>query len=69
MMPNKVVSIKKGADLPAMAISAEVWHGEINQRLATIERILRKLEWQVWSLFCGGATVAVLYLIDQISTR
>ena len=66
-MPNKVVNLKTRPLTPAAAASAEVWHGEINQRLATIERILRKLEWQIWTLFCGGTTLAALYIIDRVA--
>ena len=65
-MPNKVVTLKTRPNTPAAVAAAEVWHGEINQRLATIERILRKLEWQVWTLFCGGLTLMALYVVDRL---
>ena len=68
-MANKVVDIKSRTARGPGLQAAEVWHCQINLRLAQIERQIKRLEWQLWALLCGGATFAVLGLIDRVPTQ
>ncbi|WP_249219228.1 hypothetical protein [Loktanella sp. SALINAS62] len=43
--------------------NADIWHDQINRRLAGIERMLRRLEWQVWALCCGAGAPLILHFL------
>ncbi|WP_056031632.1 hypothetical protein [Loktanella sp. 3ANDIMAR09] len=69
MMPDKVVTLKNRVVQPVLPQAADVWHAQINQRLAAIERMLRRLEWQIWALCCGAMAVLGLHLAQFLQVH
>ncbi|RYH03379.1 hypothetical protein EU805_06550 [Salipiger sp. IMCC34102] len=66
-MSDKIVDLKpRGAERPAVR-PAEVWHCQVNLRLTRIERMLRRLEWQIWVMLCGGCVLIGSGLVDWLA--
>ncbi|WP_386681402.1 hypothetical protein [Loktanella sp. R86503] len=43
------------------------WQAQIGARLSGIERLLRRLEWQVWGLACGASGLLVLEILRHLA--
>ena len=68
-MSQKVVTLKRRAGTAPPVQSSDIWHHQINLRLSQIERMLKRLEWQVWTLLCGGSAVVAVSFIDRLLGR
>ncbi|SEM44077.1 hypothetical protein SAMN04488003_101124 [Loktanella fryxellensis] len=58
--PEKVVALKL---TPRAAPAQDAWHAQVTCHLAGIERLMRRLEWQVWALACGAAGTLVVQVL------
>lgn len=68
-MQDKVVDIKSGRPTDEPIPEPSPWFAPIEHRIAQIERLLDRLEWQVWLVMCGVAAVIlieVLNILDKV---
>ena len=68
MMREKIVSLKVAPRTDPKP-QADVWHGQIDARLSGIERLMRRLEWQVWGLVCGASGLLGLEILRHLTAR
>lgn len=68
-MREKIVSLRVAPRAEPKPAPADVWHGQINARLAGIERLMRRLEWQVWGLVCGAGGLLGLEILRHLAAR
>ncbi len=68
-MREKIVSLKIAPRTDPKPGATDVWHGQIAARLAGIERLMRRLEWQVWALVCGGTALLLLEVLRHLPRR
>ena len=68
MMREKIVSLKV-APRADQKPPVDVWQGQIDARLSGIERLMRRLEWQVWALVCGAGGLLVLEMLRHLAGR
>ncbi|MFZ3582336.1 hypothetical protein ACOI1H_09230 [Loktanella sp. DJP18] len=68
-MREKIVSLRVAPRAEPKPAPAEVWHGQINARLSGIERLMRRLEWQVWGLVCGATGLLVLEVLNRLASQ
>ena len=65
-MSDKVVELKSGRRKSDHLPEASLWFQPLDTRLTQIERIVNRLEWQVWIILCGVVAGLVLTLIDTL---
>ena len=68
MMRDKIVSLKVAPRTDPKP-EADAWHGQIDARLSGIERLMRRLEWQVWALVCGAGGLLALEILRHLAAR
>jgi hypothetical protein len=65
-MSDKVVELKSGRPKSEHLPEASLWFQPLDTRLSQIERIVNRLEWQVWLILCGVGAIFVLTLIETL---
>lgn len=68
MMREKIVSLKVAPRADPKP-QTDVWHGQIDARLSGIERLMRRLEWQIWGLVCGASGLLGLEILRHLTAR
>ena len=68
-MRDRIVSLKVAPRTDPPPTATDVWQGQINLRLTGIERLMRRLEWQVWALVCGATGLLVLEMLRHVAGR
>lgn len=68
-MRDRIVSLKVAPRVDPPPNAADIWQGQINLRLTGIERLMRRLEWQVWALVCGATGLLVLEMLRHLAGR
>lgn len=66
-MQDKVVELKLGRRKSDHLPEASLWFQPLDARLSQIERIVNRLEWQVWIILCAVAGLLVLTLIETLN--
>lgn len=66
-MTDKVVTMKGTAREPAPQPLPTAWHAHVDLRLERIERMISRLEWQVWISVCGLTAIFVLTLLQSFT--
>ncbi len=69
MMREKIVSLKVAPREGPRPVAQDVWHGQIDARLSGIERLMRRLEWQVWGLVCGASGLLGLEILRHLTAQ
>ena len=69
MMADKVVDLQSRSARPLGPRAAEVWNCQISLRLSQIEQRIKRLEWQLWALFCGGLTIVAVAFIERVAAQ
>ena len=69
MMRDKIVPLAVRPKLVPKVNAVDIWHAQISDRLAGIERMMRRLEWQVWGLVCGAGGLLVLEILRHVQGR
>jgi len=62
---EKVVQIRPTPYSAAQSPVTDFWFAQVDVRLGRIEKMIRRLEWQVWAIVCGSAA---LLLIEALRT-
>ena len=68
-MREKIVALKVAPRGDPPPGARDVWQGRIDARLIGIERLLRRLEWQVWGMACGATGLLVLDVLRHLAGR
>lgn len=68
-MREKIVSLKVAPRGDPPPSASDVWQAQINARLSGIERLMRRLEWQVWALVCGATGLLGLEMLRHLAGR
>ena len=66
-MVTKIVQLAPRQGAGAVPLPPDVWQAQIDLRLAGIERLMRRLEWQVWALVLGGCGMLLVELFDRLA--
>ena len=69
MMREKIVSLKVAPREGPKPPAQDAWHGQIDARLSGIERLMRRLEWQVWALVGGATGLLGLEMLRHLGGR
>lgn len=64
-MPDKVVELKTGRRETDQVPDPRFWFGPLDARISQIERIIAKLEWQIWIILCGVSALVLLAILEQ----
>ena len=59
-MEDKVVDLARKPYVPPVS---GFWFAQVDNRLGQIEAMVRRLEWQIWILFCGSCAVLLLEIL------
>ncbi len=68
-MRDKIVPLPTRPRSIAPTPAHDGWHDQINRRLAGIEHLIRRLEWQVWGVACGAAGLLLLDTLHRLTGR
>ena len=60
---DKVVDLERKPYVPPVS---DFWFGQVDNRLSHIEAMVRRLERQMWILFCGACAVLLLEMITVL---
>ena len=66
-MREKIVKLTVAPRSDAPVRGDDPWNTQIGARLSGIERLLRRLEWQVWGLACGASGLLVLEILRHLA--
>lgn len=71
MMRPKIVPLPRPAPapVPQADTDAALWPERIAARLTGIERLVRRLEWQIWGFACGALALLLLDLLQTAPRR
>lgn len=64
---DKVVQMHKDGAGPIRPPVTDFWFAQVDVRLGQIERMVRRLEWQVWLLVCGSAALLLIEVLRTLS--
>ena len=64
-MPDKVVELKAGRRAHDPLPDQAAWYPPLEARVSQIERIISRLEWQIWIILCGVAALVLLAILEQ----
>ena len=66
-MQDKVVQIRGKGQVPYAPPVTDFWFAQVDARLDQIERMVRRLEWQVWMVVCGSAALLLIEILRILS--
>ncbi len=64
-MTDKVVELKTGRRSTDRLSDPVPWFPPLEARVGQIERMVSRLEWQIWLVLCGVAALVVLAVLEQ----
>lgn len=65
-MQDKVVDIR-GRPRAALPLPVpDGWFGLVDHRLGRIEVMITRLEWKIWLIVCGAASILALEIIKAV---
>jgi len=65
-MPDKIVELKSGRRPEEHMPETTPWFVPLEQRVSLIERMVARLEWQVWIILCGVAALVLIAVLDAL---
>lgn len=66
-MTEKIVELKAGRRATDPLPDPAPWFPPLEARVSQIERMVARLEWQVWIILCGVAALVVLAILDRLA--
>ncbi len=69
MKDNNVVDLSTKAPHTHQPPVTDFWFAQVEVRLGRIERIIKRLEWQIWMLVCGAGALLFLELIQRLAPQ
>ena len=67
-MQDKIVQLTDKAGRAKAPPVTDFWFARVDLRLGQIERMVRRLEWQVWVLVCASAAMLLIEVLRILST-
>ena len=67
MQADKVVQMRPNAVSPPHSPVTDFWFAQVDVRLGRIEKMIRRLEWQVWAIVCGSAALLLIEALRTLS--
>ena len=67
MKGNKIVDLSSKAPGRVPPPVTDFWFAQVDTRLSSIERMVRRLEWHIWLIFCGTAALLFLTVLEAFA--
>lgn len=69
MSEDNVVQMRGTENAPYKPPVTDFWFAQVDLRLDQIERMVRRLEWQVWIIVCGTAALLLIEILRIVSPQ